>query len=499
MSRSASLIVCMLVMGLASGCGDRADVVVGSKKFTENVLLGHMAAQLIDQRGLSVEHRRELGGTRILWNALIAGELDLYPEYTGTLREEIFHEQDVATDEALAAALTARGLRMSEPLGFNDGYAIGMREEVAAKLGIRTISDLAEHPELALGLGHEFLERGDGWPSLVRRYRLPHKNIRGLDHDLAYRALMSGDIDAMDIYTTDPQIPHYKLRVLEDDLEHFTRYDAVIIYRADLAKRHPEAVAAIGQLSGLISEQEMIAMNARAMMDRVPGPQVTSDFLFEALGVVAEVGSQGRAGRILDRTYEHLFLVAVSLFLAMLVSIPLGILCAKKPRIGQVVLVVVEAIQTIPSMALLVLFIPLFGIGALPALAAMFLYSLLPIVRSTATGLLDVSPSLRESAAAMGLPPAARMRLVELPLAARSILAGIKTSTVWNVATATIGALIGARGYGQPILTGIRLDDTSLILEGAIPAALMALGFRLLFEIVERLVVPRGLRLKPVR
>jgi osmoprotectant transport system permease protein len=238
-------------------------------------------------------------------------------------------------------------------------------------------------------------------------------------------------------------------------------------------------------------------MNGRAMIDRVGEPQVAADFLFGELGVTAEVATEGRAARIWDRTVEHLFLVGLSLLAAVLISVPLGILCARRPRIGQVVLSVVEAVQTIPSMALLVLFVPLLGIGALPALAAMFLYSLLPIVRSTATGLADVPPGLRESAAALGLPSRARLRLVELPMASRAILAGIKTSAVWNVATATIGALVGARGYGQPILSGIRLDDTSLILEGAIPAALMALALRGVFEVIERAVVPRGLRLRP--
>jgi osmoprotectant transport system permease protein len=322
---------------------------------------------------------------------------------------------------------------------------------------------------------------------------MPQKDVRGLDHDLAYRALASGSIQATDLYTTDPQIKHYRLRVLEDDLHHFPPYDAVLLYRADL---DPRAVAALGRLAGRISGDEMIGMNARAMIDRVDEPVVAADFLMTDLGVTVKVAGQSRAARILARTREHLLLVVVSLLAAVLISVPLGVLCARRPRIGQVVLGLVEAVQTIPSMALLVLLIPLLGIGALPALAAMFLYSLLPIVRSTATGLTDVAPSLRESAAALGLPAWARLRLVELPIASRAILAGIKTSAVWNVAIATIGALIGAGGYGQPILTGIRLDDTGLILEGAIPAALMALALRALFEIVERLVVPRGLRLR---
>jgi osmoprotectant transport system permease protein len=151
-------------------------------------------------------------------------------------------------------------------------------------------------------------------------------------------------------------------------------------------------------------------------------------------------------------------------------------------------------LQTLPALALLVFMIPLLGIGPGPAIAALFLYSLLPIMRNTYTGLTGIPNSLLESADALGLPSAARLRRVELPLAATSIMAGIKTAAVINIGTATLGALIGAGGYGQPILTGIRLDDTALILEGAIPAALLALIAQALLDGVEHWLVPRGMR-----
>ena len=158
---------------------------------------------------------------------------------------------------------------------------------------------------------------------------------------------------------------------------------------------------------------------------------------------------------------------------------------------------VVGIIQTVPSLAVLVFMIPLLGIGAPPAMVALFLYSLLPIVRNTYTGLHDIPIQIRESAQALGLPPRACLWLVELPMASRTILAGIKTSAVINIGTATLGALIGAGGYGQPILTGIRLDDVGLILEGAVPAALLALLVQGIFELSERTLVPKGLRLRP--
>jgi osmoprotectant transport system permease protein len=189
-------------------------------------------------------------------------------------------------------------------------------------------------------------------------------------------------------------------------------------------------------------------------------------------------------------------LVGISLAAAITVAIPLGIAAARRPRLGAVILSGAGVIQTIPSLALLVFMIPWLGLGAKPALVALFLYSLLPIIRNTATGLRDIPPSLRESAEALGLPPGARLRQIELPLASRAILAGIKTAAVINVGTATIGALIAAGGFGQPILTGVRLYDLSMILfEGAIPAAVLALAVQGAFDLAERFLVPRGLRL----
>ncbi|HYX89997.1 MAG TPA: glycine betaine ABC transporter substrate-binding protein, partial [Myxococcaceae bacterium] len=329
---------------------------VGSKKFTEGVILGDLATDVLMRAQISATHRRELGGTRILWEALIRGDIDVYAEYTGTLREEIFPELRHASDAELRAALEKRGVGLTAPLGFNDTYAIGMREDRAEQLGIRRISDLARRPELRLGFSNEFMDREDGWPSLQRAYHLPQRDVRGLDHDLAYRAIAAGEIDATDLYSTDAEIQRYRLRVLEDDLHHFPEYQAVYLYRADLAER---AVEALGVLEGRISAQEMVAMNARAKLDHVPEPVVAADFLSQELGIRSEAAIDSRALRVLRRTSEHLGLVAVSLFAAVMAAIPLGILAARRLRIGQAILAVAGIVQTIPSLALLVFMIPL--------------------------------------------------------------------------------------------------------------------------------------------
>ncbi len=485
-----------LVLFFAVGTSVAAqDVTVGSKKFTESVILGEVLTHLARDAGVSVAHRRELGGTRVLWGALRSGDIDAYVEYTGTISQEIFAGRGIESEEDTRATLEAEGIRMAEPLGFNNTYAIGMKEDVAQRLGIATISDLRRHPELTLGFGNEFMDRGDGWPAMRDRYSLPHSNVQGMDHDLAYRGLESGSIQAMDMYSTDAEIAYYQLRTLRDDLSHFPVYNSVIIYRADLETRFPDVVRAFQQLNGRIPEAKMIAMNARVKLDKIPDSQVAADFLADEFAIRSDVQVETRVDRLILNTKVHLTLVLISLSAAIVVAIPLGIGAAKSTRFGQVILGIVGIIQTLPSLALLVFMIPLLGIGGPPAIMALFLYSLLPIVRNTYSGLHDIPNALQESAIALGLRSRARLWLVELPMASRSILSGIKTAAVINVGTATLGALIGAGGYGQPILTGIRLDDMGLILEGAIPAAALALIVQGGFDLADRIFVSPGLRL----
>ena len=484
----------MLVLALTTGVGAQV-VTVGSKKFTESVILGEVLTHLARDAGVAATHRRELGGTRVVWGALLNGDIDAYVEYTGTITQEIFAGQGIETEEQMRDALGEKGIRMAAPLGFNNTYAIGMKEDVAQRLRIATVTDLKRHLDIEIGFGNEFMDRGDGWPALRDRYGLQHQNVQGMDHDLAYRGLESGAIQVMDMYSTDAEIAFYGLRTLRDDLSHFPIYNATVIYRADLEERHPEVVEAFHRLSGRVPEAKMIAMNARVKLDKVSDSQVAADFLSAEFKVTSEVQEETWVDRLIVNTKTHLALVMISLSAAIVLAIPLGVGAAKWSRFGQVILGVVGVMQTIPSLALLVIMIPFLGIGGPPAIVALFLYSLLPIVRSTHSGLHDIPNGLQESAIALGLKSFARLRLVELPMASRSILSGIKTAAVINVGTATLGALIGAGGYGQPILTGIRLADNGLILEGAIPAATLALLVQGGFDLADRVFVSPGLRL----
>jgi osmoprotectant transport system permease protein len=480
---------------LTTTAAPAVEITVGSKAFPESLILGEMLAQLAREAGAEAHHGRTrgLGGTRVLWEALVKGDIDAYPEYTGTLREEIFAGRGLRDEEALRQALAEKGLRMGRSLGFNDTYALGMREETAARLAIKTISDLKNHPELTLGFSNEFLKRGDGWPSLQARYGLPQRNVKGLEHALAYDALRSGAIDVMELYSTDIRVQH--IRVLRDDLGHFPPYHAVVVYRAELEQTAPQVVAAWRRLEGTISEEEMAAMNARVKLLQESDSRVAADFLRSRLRAEVTLNEESLWARLGRTTWEHLLLVSVSLAAAVVVAVPLGIVAARRPQLGHGLLAAAGVVQTIPSLALLVFLIPILHLGARPAIAALFLYSVLPILRNTAAGLRGVAPELREAAEALGLSSLGRLRIVELPLASRAILAGIKTSAVINVGTATLGGFVGAGGYGQPIFQGLTLQNNALVLEGAVPAALLALAVQGLFELVERGLVPRGLRL----
>jgi osmoprotectant transport system permease protein len=495
----AFLLFPVVALLLVPGCSRAPDkpVAVGAKKFTESVILAEMGARLARAGGAEAR-RDDLGGTPALWLALTQGDIDAYPEYTGTITKQILK----ADPPDLAAALAEHGVRVSKPLGFRNNYALGMRKDVAAAKSVATISDLRAHPELRCGFIHEFLDRADGWPGVKAHYELPQKNVQGMNHTLAYRALVEKAIDLTEVYTTDGEIAQYDLLALTDDRNFFPAYEAVWLYRADLDARHPKVVEQLRRLEGGISEAEMQRMNAAAQDERKADErQIAAAFLEQKLGLpnAPDGGSvdQTLAGRVLETTAELLRLVAPALAAAVLVAIPLGVIAARRPRLGAGILGVTGVLQTIPSLALLLFMIPVMkwligrGTGAPPAVAALFLYSLLPIVRNTYAGLTGIPAPLRESAQALGLPRWAVLWRIELPLAAPTILAGVRTAAVITVGTATLGGFIGAGGYGRPILRGIDKFDVPLMLEGAIPAAALALVFEWAFGLVERAVARR--------
>ncbi len=471
---------------------------MGSKRFTESYILAEIIARSAGAAGEArVVHKPGLGNTAVVFSALRSGAIDLYPEYTGTIDREILKSAGPLDAETRRRRLAQLGMGVGVSLGFNNTYALAVDGGQAAALGIATLSDLARHPALRLGLSQEFIGRADGWEGLKKAYGLPFATPRGLDHGLAYEALAAGQVDVIDAYSTDAKIEKYRLRVLEDDRRYFPRYDAVILYRLDLPQRLPKTWAALQALEGRISAGRMVALNAEAELGGKTFAAVAEDFLREqGAGGAVQAGFWGRlfGPDFLRLTGEHLTLVFVSLVLAILAGLPLGIAAERMAALRQPILAVTGLVQTIPSLALLAFLIPLFGtIGAAPALAALFLYSLLPIVRNTYTGLAEIPRGMIQAALALGLTSGAILRLIELPLAARTILAGIKTAAVINVGTATIAAFVGAGGYGERIAQGLALNDNGALLAGAVPAAALALLVHGAFELLDRWLVPAGL------
>ena len=482
-------ILVVLASFAASAAAPEPALRVGSKRFTESYILGEVVAQAVRRAGGAATHAPGLGNTAILVQALTQGAIDVYPEYTGTISREILGTEENLSLAAIDARLRSRGLGASVPLGFSDSYAIGVRGDFARERGIAKVSDLARVPDIRLGFSHEFLGRRDGWPGLAAAYGLSALAPRGLDHGLAYEALAAGQVDAIDLYSTDAKIARYGIVVLEDDRAFFPRYDAVLLHRADVALRHPAAWRTVSSLAGRIDGATMIRLNAEAEIGKRPFADVAAGFLGggAAGGAPRSLASALFApdfGRLL---VQHLALVFASLAAAVALGIPLGIAAARWRALAQPILVAAGLLQTVPALALLAFLIPVTGsIGLTPALLALFLYALLPIVRNTHAGLLGVPPGLRQAALALGLRDRDTLLRIELPIAAPTILAGVKVAAVINVGTATIAAFIGAGGFGERIAQGLALNDNVMLLAGAIPAAVLALAVHGIFEGIER-------------
>ena len=529
--RTGARLLAVVLLSLAVGGVTRAaaqpaaqpaarPVVVASKPFGESYLLCEMFAQLLEARGIRVDRRPGLGATEIVFAALRTGAVDVYPEYTGTgllaiLRDSLSDAQ--RADPRLVYAHVARasadrwGVRWLPPLGFENTYAIAVRRETAEREGLRTLGDLVRvGARLRAGFTSDFIGRADGLPGLARAYGLVLRDVRPLAPAVKYAALASGAVDVVDGYSTDGLLARYDLVTLTDDRRFFPPYEAAAVVSATLARARPDAVAALTLLSGRITEARMRALNRRVEVDGEDVGRVAADAL-RALGLVRaadgamtparpEATAAGsadlpaylwqRRASILALTLRHLALVSIALGGAVLVAVPLGLALERARRASEPTLGVLGALQTVPSLALLALMIPLLGVGTLPALVALWLYALYPIARATFTGLREADPAAVEAAEALGATPAQRLLLVRLPLAAPVIMSGVRTAAIITVGAATLAALIGAGGLGEPIVTGLALADTRLVLSGALPAAALALLVDGAVALVERLVTP---------
>ena len=510
MRRLGLVLLAICICRPATG-GER--IVVGSKNFAENRLLAEMFARLLEARTeLTVERRLNLAGTHVCFEALRSGSIDLYPEYTGTglvtLLEESPRGDATETLNHVRGEFLGRfDLRWLPPLGFENSYELAVPSELAERYGLRTISDLAAvAPDLRAGLGYEFIERDDGLPGLRETYGLHFREVRALQQALKYQAAAAREVDCLDVYTTDGRLLVHELTVLEDDLDFFPPYQAAPLVRNTTLRAHPEIGNVLSLLADALDEKAMRGLNLRVQEMGEPIERVAQEAL-EDLGLVGSRSVDAVSTREVSffrylwsrrhelglRTVEHLGLTALALVLGMLVAVPLGLLLERRRGAAESVIRVMGVTQTIPSIALLAFMIPFLGVGPVPALVALWVYSIFPILRNTYTGVRDAPPDAVQAASALGMTDAQVLTRVRVPLAVPVILAGVRTSAVLTVGTATLAAFIGAGGLGVPIVAGLQLADTTRILSGALPAAALALIVDQGLAGVERLLRPRGM------
>lgn len=488
-------------------------VVISSKNFTENRLLAEIIAQLIESRtDIPVERKFNLGATLIVFQAMKNGEVDIYPDYTGT-GWAILLGIDEPVEDKLQAYVTVQeqmrekyDIRWLMPFGFYNSFAIAMAGERAEELNINTISDLLPYEEeLTIAVSPQFSERDDGWKGLTKAYGLDIGNTRITEHGLAYEAIGSGKVDLVDTWTTDGKLSRMNMRILIDDKKFFPPYDAVPVVRQEILDIYPELEDVLSELAFTIDNEKMQNLNRR-VEEGESVRSVARSFLRE-LNLLTDGGDDDEtSGRrdnliafmfnhwweLLIHTRDHLLLVCVAMLLAILLAVPAGIALTRYEKLAPYVIGGTGIIQTIPSLALLMFMIPFLGLGAMSAIMALFLYSLLPILRNTYTAIKEVDEQLIEAARGIGLKDYQILTRVELPLATRTIMAGVRTSAVIGVGVATLAAFIGAGGLGVPIVIGLQLADQNWILSGAIPAAMLAIVVDFLLGRLELLLRPRG-------
>ncbi|MBI4869525.1 MAG: ABC transporter permease subunit [Candidatus Wallbacteria bacterium] len=504
------LLVAALTPAVAAGPA-AGRIVIGAKNFTEQIILGEMLAILAEEgAGLEVVKKFPLGGSHICFEAIKKGEIDVYPEYTGTalaaiLKLPIVPDRAAVYKSVKEAFEGQYGLTVLKPLDFNNTYTLTLTAARAKALSVKSITDLVPHArEMLLGCTHEFVERPDGLPGLQKTYGIEFREVKALDPGLTYKALAEGKIDVCDGYMTDGRIKAYNLQVLDDDRRFFPPYQALPVVRTEIVRKHPKFREAVERLGGLVTDEEMREMNYAVddggkTAEEVARAYLASKGLARHPIAGAKVSSHSgflaymwdRRAYLAGLTAVHLQITGIAVLLASLVGLPFGILLSRKPQLAPASLMIINVVQTIPSLALLGFMVPLLGIGAVPAIFALFLYALLPIVRNTFTGIRGVDAALLEAARGLGMTDRQVLFMVELPLALPVIMAGVRTSTVINIGTATLAALIGAGGLGEPIFRGIAMVDPNVILSGAVPAALLAVAADLLLARLELALAPR--------
>ncbi len=491
------------------------ELTIGSKAFSESIILSEMLAQVLEENyNYKINRKMNLGGTKVLFDALDGGDIDLYPDYTGTGYIMLLKMQGETDPQAVYDIVKKEyenrfGITWSPSLGFNNTYAIAVRENDPRFKEIKTISDIIPIAnKLRFVAAHESMERKDGYKAFKEFYKIPFDDnkAKGVDSGLMYSAIRDDHADMIMSYSTDGRIKAYNLKILEDDKKFFPPYYAAFLVKEKTLEDHPALVEIFELFDDFISEEEMIEMNDLVDRAKREPKNIAHNFLVQkgiikgkikkpqlSKGFIAYTLS--KKNYLLKITKEHLLLSFGALFLALLVSIPTGVALTRFPKLSKLVFPIINTVQTIPSLALLGFLIPLMGIGYLPAVIALFLYSLLPLIRNTYSGIEGVNSNYIEASRGLGLTPMQILFKVEIPLAMPIILAGVRTASVIVIGTATLAALVGAGGLGEPIFRGVATVNGNLILLGAIPSAILAIVVDKFWEVLEKKLVSPGIRL----
>lgn len=512
--KALNLFLILLLLSTGLFAKDRRPVVIGSKIFSESYILAEMMAILLEDKfNLKVDRKISLGGTKINFEALNNRSIDIYPDYTGTGYVMILKNKDLGSPTEIYNRVSKQfldqfGIVWSKPLGFNNTYALAVRGDDPKLSSFNKISDVVDITnQFKIAAPYEFMEREDGFKNFSSTYGLKFKplNIKSVEAGLMYNAIMNQEVDFIVAYSTDGRIKAHQLKLLKDDLFFFPPYDASYLTTKEAVEEFPEILQAFKLLEGSITEKEMTNLNYEVDQRKRDSGVVAREFL-ESRGLITVTSRSGTKGGFIaffnaKKDYfrkilsEHIVLTFTALFFAILIAIPTGIAMTRFRWLKKLLFPIVNTVQTIPSLALLGFLVPFLGIGFIPAVFSLFLYSLLPLIRNTYEGIKGIDRKYIEVSQGMGLTPLQILLKVEIPLALPIIMAGLRTAAVIVVGTATLAALVGAGGLGDPIFRGVATVNSNLIFLGAIPAALLAIVMDKLIGFAESFFVSPGLKL----
>ncbi|GIL38963.1 glycine betaine ABC transporter substrate-binding protein [Roseiterribacter gracilis] len=468
------LLIALLLTHLLWAPASRAETIrVGAKNFTEQWIVGELYAQALERAGITVERRFNLAGSAIAHAALVASEIDLYPEYTGTALAVVLKEpaRGEASDTVLARvrAFYQReiGATWLTPSGIDNGNVLLMRPGTQ----VADLSALARiAPKLTIGLGTEFVDRDDGLPGLERVYGMKFGRVATFSAlALRYDALTRAQVDVINGFATDWQIADGALVALADDLALFPPYQLAPVVRN--AALTPRIASILDAVSARLDTATMQRLNGLVERDRFEPAEVAQAFLD---GV-----EPTRAGlpwsRLARATLEHAGLALASIVVGLAVALPLALLAARRDRLRATMLGFSALFYAVPSLALFALLLPLTGLGTVSAVIGLSLYAAMVLLRGLLGGLAALPPQLDEVATGLGLTPRQRLLRVTVPLLLPAFVASLRTALVAAIGLATIAAAIDAGGLGQMLLTGLAQRWPAKIALSAGAAVLLAL------------------------